>query len=400
MMLNIGVYGGTFNPPHLGHVRAAGYAMDALGLDKLLFVPAALPPHKALPGGSPSPEQRYEMTCIAADNMRRPGAVEASDLELGRGGKSYTADTLAQVHAQYPDARLWFLAGGDMLKSLPAWYEPGRIMSLASVAAFARNAQEAGGALEGYARALTGAWGGHVEIVTLPEITEVSSTRLRDQLSRGEGRECLQDPVYGYILLHALYGVHADLKRLDTRDLRACSYSMVRAKRIPHIRGTEEESVRLAVRWGADPEKARRAGILHDCTKYLELAEQLQLCREYGVALDDLEQKAVKLLHSKTGAAVARHVFGAPDDIFEAIFWHTTGKADMTLLEKILYLADYIEPTRDFDGVEELRTLAYRDLDAAVLQGLEMSMADLNERGVPVHRNTRQARDWLLQRKG
>ena len=107
---------------------------------------------------------------------------------------------------------------------------------------------------------------------------------------------------------------------------------MVRAKRIPHIRGTEEEAVRLARRWGADEELARRAAILHDCTKYLELDEQLALCRKYGVELDELEQRAVKLLHSKTGACIAKHVFGETEAVYQAIFWHTTGKADMSLL--------------------------------------------------------------------
>ena len=219
--------------------------------------------------------------------------------------------------------------------------------------------------------------------------------KLRELLARGEGWEYLSPAVYGYILRHGLYGAGRDLKRLPDRELRACSYSMIRAKRIAHVKGTEEEAVRLARRWGADEEHARRAAILHDCTKYLELDEQLQLCAKYGIVLDELEQQAVKLLHSKTGACVARHVYGVSDDIYEAIFWHTTGKADMTLLEKLLYIADYMEPTRDFPGVERLRALAYEDLDAAVLLGCEMSIQEMAERGLPVHPNTVKARDWL-----
>ena len=110
-------------------------------------------------------------------------------------------------------------------------------------------------------------------------------------------------------------------------------------------------------------------------------------------------QQAVKLLHSKTGACVARHVYGVSDDIYEAIFWHTTGKADMTLLEKVLYLADYIEPSREeFPGLKELRRLAYEDLDQALLLGCRLTIEDMEERGVPVHTNTLQARDWLKGR--
>ena len=141
------------------------------------------------------------------------------------------------------------------------------------------------------------------------------------------------------------------------------------------------------------------AAILHDCTKYLDMEEQLQLCRKYGIVLDDLEQQAVKLLHAKTGACVARDVYGVSGDIYNAIFWHTTGKADMDLLSKVLYLADYIEPSRaDFEGLEELRHLAYTDIDQALLLGCELTIQDMEERGVPVHTNTLQARDFLKGR--
>ena len=191
------------------------------------------------------------------------------------------------------------------------------------------------------------------------------------------------------------YGTKTDLKQLELPELRACSYSMVRAKRIPHIKGTEEEAVRLAKHWGVDETTARRAAILHDCTKYLNLEEQLALCSKYGVELDELEQRAVKLLHSKTGACIAKHVFGEDEQVYRAIFWHTTGKADMSMLEKVIYLADYIEPTRDFDGVEPLRALAYEDMDKALLMGMDMTIEEMKQRGNPVHRNTQAARDWL-----
>ena len=89
--MKVGIYGGTFNPPHLGHMAAARSAMDALGLDKLLFVPAALPPHKPLPAGTPPAEERLAMTALMADNLLRPGRVAVDDLELHRTGKSYSA---------------------------------------------------------------------------------------------------------------------------------------------------------------------------------------------------------------------------------------------------------------------------------------------------------------------
>ena len=397
--MKIGIYGGTFNPPHLGHMTAARHAMEALGLDELLLIPTALPPHKLLPDGTPAPEDRLAMTGILADNLLLGEKVRVSDLELRRAGKSYSSDTILELRREYPTAEFWFLMGSDMFLTLQQWHEPGQLLAQTGVAAFARTQSDPVQAMEDQASQLRKTYGAQIQLLHLPEVVEISSTRLRAALNQGKGREFLCLPVWGYILMHRLYGTHADLTALDDEDLRACSYSMVKAKRLRHIRGTEEEAVRLAQRWGADPEKARRAGILHDCTKYLDGKEQLQLCEKYGIVLDELERRAVKLLHAKTGAAIARHVFGMPDDIYNAIYWHTTGKADMTLLEKILYTADYMEPNREFDGVERLRELAYTDLDAAVLLGCEMSIADMEERHQPVHHNTLEARNWLRDRK-
>ena len=395
-MVKLGIYGGTFNPPHLGHLAAAQFALDAMELDELRFIPAATPPHKPLPQGSPSARQRLAMVELAADGLLEPGRVSVSDMELDRPGKSYTADTLEQIHRQSPQAQLWFLMGTDMFLSLQHWKEPEVITRLAGICAFARTQSDSGELLRIQADYLRKTYGAQVQVIELPHIVNVSSTQLRELLGQGKGSEYLPPAVYGYIIRHRLYGVDLDLRHLDDQALRACSYSMIRAKRIPHVQGVEGEAVRLAQRWGADPEKARRAGILHDCTKYLDLEEQLELCDKYGVVLDEMERQSAKLLHSKTGAWIARDVYGADEDIFQAIYWHTTGKADMSLLEKVIYLADYIEPHRDFPGVDELRALAYQDLDKALLMGVEMSISDLQARGVPIHPNTRSAREWLL----
>ena len=335
------------------------------------------------------------MVELAADGLLLPGRVSVSGMELSRPGKSYTADTLAQLHAQNPGAELWLMMGTDMFLTLQNWREPGADHRPGGHLRLCPHPGRLRGAAHHPGRASAQDLRGEgVRAPTAPGGGRVLHPAA-GAAGPGGGQEYLSPAVYGYILRHGLYGAGRDLKRLPDRELRACSYSMIRAKRIAHVKGTEEEAVRLARRWGADEEHARRAAILHDCTKYLELDEQLQLCAKYGIVLDELEQQAVKLLHSKTGACVARHVYGVSDDIYEAIFWHTTGKAGMTLLEKLLYVADYMEPTRDFPGVERLRALAYEDLDAAVLLGCEMSIQEMAERGLPVHPNTVKARDWL-----
>ena len=393
--MKIGIYGGTFNPPHLGHLAAARAAIDALGLDKLLLMPAATPPHKELPPGSPPAADRLAMAEKLADALLMPKAVQVSALEMDRPGPSYTADTVEQLHEREPEAQLWLLVGSDMFLSLHTWREPERIMKYASVCAFHRTQADEAARFAAQKERLERDYGARIQLIPVPGLVEISSTRLRELLSQGEGREYLHPSVYGYILLHGLYGTHADLKHLALPELRACSYSMMKEKRVAHVQGVEEEAARLARRWGADETLARRAGILHDCTKYLELPEQLALCRQYGVELDALEQQAVKLLHSKTGACIARAVFGEPDEVYWAIFWHTTAKADMTTLEKILYVADYMEPNRDFEGVERLRALAYEDLDRALLLGVETTIQEMIDRQLPIHSNTLAARDWL-----
>lgn len=389
--MKIGIYGGTFDPPHLGHMEAARASVAALGLDKLIFMPAKRPPHKQMAENSASPEDRLAMTALMADGLLLPKVTEVSELELRREGKSYTSDTLRALKERYPDDELWLLMGTDMFLTLQNWHEPEQIMALAGIAAFARSEADCDEMLQIQGKYLSDTFGARVAIVQLPRIRAISSTQVRRQKT-GEG---LWPPVWGYILRQGLYGVPCDMKHLSEADLRAVSWSMIRAKRIRHVQGCEEEAVRLAQCWGANAEHARRAAILHDCTKYLSLEEQLALCAQYRVPLDDMERGAVKLLHSKTAAALARHMFGEPEEVCQAICWHTTGRADMTLLEKILYIADYMEPSRDFDGVEKLRDLVYADLDAAVLLGTEMSIEEMTGYGNPIHPNTIAARDYL-----
>jgi len=394
--MKIGVYGGTFNPPHLGHITAARAVFELLQLDELWLIPAGMPPHKALPQGSPTAQQRLEMTRLAGEQLGLGEQVKVLDLELRREGKSYTADTLTELKSRYPDDELWLLMGTDMFLTLQAWHAPEKILSLAGIAAFGRteaDTEELFSVQRDYlCRAYPQA---RIFTLTIPSVIDVSSTQLREKLAAGEGSGLLAPAVYGYILREQLYQTHADLKNLTLSDLRSVALSFLKYKRIPHVLGTEQEAVRLAERYGTDAGKARVAALLHDCTKKLSMEEQLTLCRQYGLVLDELEQRALKLLHAKTGAEIARDVFGVDEEIYDAIRWHTTGRAGMTTLEKVIYLADYIEPSRDFPGVDELRKVCYEDLDRGLLLGLEMTMEEMRNMGNPVHHATVEARDAL-----
>ena len=394
--MRIGIYGGTFNPIHRGHLTAARAAMDVLGLDRLLLIPASVPPHKALPQGSAEPADRLEMTALACAQLG-PGA-QALDIELHRTGPSYTVDTLRQLRQMYPEDELWLLMGTDMFLSLERWYHASDILSLAHIGAFDRAHPQPGEDLAAQKRLLETKYGATVAIIANRQVIDLSSTQVRQALAQGGGQELVTDPVYGYIQRRGLYGVHTDLHHLTPDRLRPIALSYLKPKRMPHVLGTEQEAVRLVRRYGGDETQARIAALLHDCTKKLDMAEQLALCAAYDIPLDELEQRALKLLHSKTGAAVARRVFGVEDAVYDAIWYHTTGKPDMTRLEKIIYLADYIEPSRDFPGVEELRKAVYEDLDHGLLLGLTMTIQEMEEMGNPVHHLTRDARDYLLKR--
>ena len=392
--MRIGIYGGSFNPPHLGHLAAARAAVNALGLDKLVFVPAGDPPHKKLAEGSPSRPQRLELTRIAADQLLLPEITEVWDVEIRREGRSYTADTLEQAAERWPGDELWLLMGTDMFLTLHEWVEPEKILALAKVCAFGRSAADDEAVFALQREHLMKEYHADVTVISIPDLVDVSSTLLRELLSRGEGREFLPQAVYGYILREKLYGTAADLKRLSLDDLRCVSYSMVLARRLAHIKGCEEEAARLAGRWGADENRMRRAAILHDCTKYLTREEHLDICDRYGMPLEALERATDKLLHAKSGAALAKHIFGQEPDVCQAICYHTTARAGMSLEEKILYVADYMEPNRDFPEVEELRRLAYTDLDKAVGMGAALSIREMVQRDKELHHDTQSAYEF------
>ena len=311
-------------------------------------------------------------------------------------GNSYTADTLARVKERYPEDELWLLMGADMFLTLQAWREPERILSLAGVAAFGRTEADTEELFSVQRDFLYRTYPqARIFTLTIPGVVDISSTELRERLARGEGGGLLAPAVYGYILRERLYGTAADLKSLPLEQLRPVALSCLHPRRVPHVLGTEQEAIHLAERWGADVDKARRAALLHDCTKKLNLEEQLAVAERFQVPLDEMERREIKLLHAKTGAGIAEAVFGTDWEITEAIRWHTTGKGHMTLLEKVIYLADYIEPTRDFPGVAELRKRCYENLDAGLLLGLEMTIREMEERGAPIHPKTLEARDAL-----
>lgn len=170
-------------------------------------------------------------------------------------------------------------------------------------------------------------------------------------------------------------------------------------RKVEHTKGVIKSARELALKWGGNVEDAQHAGLFHDITKHLTEQEQLNLCEKYGIIVDNVEKRSYKLLHAKTASSVAKHEYGMNDEVSLAICYHTTLRRDMTLIEKILYLADYIEENRDFDGVEKARELAFLDIDEALRYCLDMAIYDIMEKGNLLHLDTIEGRNYLYELK-
>ena len=389
-MERIGIYGGTFNPPHIGHIQAAKQAQTALQLSRLLLIPDRIAPHKQIPSGSPTARQRLDMLRIAVENEKE---MEVSDIELRREGVSYTYETILQLKKEYPNAELVLLMGTDMFLSFHTWKNPEIILENASLGVFYRGQWGEKAAVEGKKAEMEQQ--GHTVYLVENEVVNISSTQLRRLLAFRCAEPFVPEGVFAYIREHQLYDTGASWKNLPMEQLEQVVVSLLKPNRVPHVFGCRDTAVELAKHWGADVTDAARAGILHDITKAIDGPLQLTLCDAYGKILNDFSKRYPKTLHALTGSLVAERIFGENPEVTAAIAAHTTGKADMNLLEKIIYVADYMEPNRKFPGVEQLRHLAYTDLDAALKLGLEMTLEHLKRQGNEVSPESREALAWL-----
>ena len=197
--MRVGILGGTFNPPHLGHLICAQEAYLQLKLDRVTLIPARIPPHKPV-DDEPGPEHRLELCRVAVGNDDR---FDVSDVEIMREGPSYTVDTLELLHSREPESELFLIVGGDIAAGLQSWREPERVLSLATLAVAGRR----GTSRAEVDDALSGICGGErAEFFQMPTIS-IASTALRRRVRAGEPiRYYVPDAVVSYIDRHRLYG--------------------------------------------------------------------------------------------------------------------------------------------------------------------------------------------------
>ncbi len=377
----IAVMGGTFNPIHTGHLVAAEAVRQQLGIERVIFVPSGKPPHKE--SDPMLTEHRYLMTVLAT--VTNPH-FEVSRIEVDRTGLTYTVDTITELKRRCrEDCNIYFITGADAISEILKWKEPERLLSMCEFVAVTRpgyNSSE----LKKTVNSLNENYRGRITLLEIPALS-ISSTDIRHRVLSGQTIKYLvPSPVEEYILKFGLYS--PDFNSIPEADtINARLHSVLTPKRYKHTQGVAEEAAKLAKRYGADIKKAYTAGLLHDCAKCFTDGEKLKLCKVYGVKLDDVLKAQPDLTHSFLGAKIAEAEYGIRDkDILNAIAYHTTGRENMSLLEKIVFIADLIEPNRDyFKGLDKIRKLAYNNIDDAVISALERTIEYNKERKRVIH---------------
>ena len=382
--MKIGLLGGTFDPIHQAHIDLALGFAEALSLDRVILMPTGIPPHKLKPNTA-SADHRLAMCRLAA---KPHPLLTVSDMEIRRGGASFTADTLAALDAEMPGNTWYLLMGADMFMTLGTWNRFEEIARRAVLCSAPRPPYTLP-QMQAYATELE-RFGASCFLMpaVLPAI---SSTAIRTEVQNGETPlQDLPPAVAAYIRANHLY---KDVMFMENRTTDEQFIEIIRGRlsdrRFHHSLCVAEEAERLAKRYGANPAKAKTAGILHDILKDTAPQTLLQMMQDFGILLSDVERSAQKLWHAMAGAAFVEQVLGLKDpEIVDAIRYHTTAKANMSLLATVLYLADFTSADRDYEDVDEMRRLVDVGILPAMRYALSYTICDLVNRQVAVHPDT------------
>lgn len=387
--MRLGIFGGTFNPPHMGHLKLANAVKENLKLDKILVIPAATPPHKEAHELA-SGDDRMEMCRRTFSNE---DVFIVSDIELRRAGRSYTYDTLCDIKKKYPNDDLFLIVGSDMLETFNAWYRYEDILSMCILCAASRE-EDFKVDLEKVFKADEIKKVKFIDI----DVTVLSSTDLRNKIKNQESTQgLLNSSVREYIDKYALYRLSVPE---EYREFDKLLRKKLDGYRYIHSLGVAKSARELAEKFGEDSEKAYFAGLLHDVTKNTPYDEQLQIMKKADIILSSCEQLNKKLWHAISGAAFLKNELKITDkEILSAVRWHTTGRKNMTKFEKIIYVADLISPERNYPDVDEVREKAKIDLDEAMLHILKFSIKNITENNSVVDLNTVECYNGLISQK-
>lgn len=367
--MRIGIMGGTMDPIHSGHIAIAQMVKNALQLDEMLLLPAGDPPHK-----TPHVDKwhRLAMVQLAAQEE----GMQVSDAEVRRVKTTFTVDTLIEFTTARPDVEWFYVVGGDTLFVIEKWRSFSQVAKMCTFAVVARPGDDRLTKQMAGVTERTGA-----KFLLVDGIgPDISSTKVRELAAAGEDISAMvPESVAKYIAEHRLY------QKLSIDEMYEKLARLIPEKRLKHSVGVMETAVRLAPAAGVDVEKARIAGLLHDCAKKLSREEMLAACEKGGVALVQDEMESEFVLHAPAGVYVARYEFGVTDkEILSAIRWHTVGAPGMTPLDTLIFVADFIEPNRKpIPGLETIRKAAETDLHLAAKMCAESTKRHVTENGWP-----------------
>ena len=383
--MKIGIFGGTFDPVHQGHIELVKAAMAQLSLDFIYVLPNGNPPHK---DRDTKKIHRLEMVRIAFGNI--PNVI-VCDYEIQKETECYTFETLSYLKEKHPEDELCFLMGMDNITRFFSWREPKTICHLAQLVFFGRHGFFLTEEIKKRYQEELGA-----EILYLPFEMDVSSTEIREEIGQGTYLfHKLPYLVYQYIIRMGLYG-NVSVLEYDSYEEDLKKY--IEEKRFLHSLGVAVTAYRLALRYREDPKQAYFAGLLHDIGKRMSLDKQLELCKKTDLHPDEVAYP--KMLHAPAGAAFVKKQYGIKDKkLLSAIRYHTMGHQDMTLFDKLIYMADYIEPCRDFPGVEKLRNASFDNLDEAIIKGIDTTILSLVEDGLKISPVLLDVRNSLLEKE-
>lgn len=366
--MKIGLFGGSFDPPHRGHLTAALGFYDRCGLDRLFVLPAYALPRKPREGIDNS-AMRLEMTslCFGKEQVG-DRQITVDDFELRQKGISYTVNTLRHFKERFPAATLHFLVGSDHFLRLDEWKEADAIFSLATPVLLRREDDfEIGEKIEKKQAEYREKFGKAGILLSLPCLA-VSSGEIRGKLSRGESAaELLTPAVASYIAARGLYEPERMLALL-----REAIVPIEGEKRAAHSVAVEEEVRYYAGQFSlsvGDTLRLRIAALLHDLTHRFSIEEHAALLRRHGYSEETVAALLAypKTVHQHTGGLLLRERFSYLQDeaILSAIGCHTTGKPGMSRLDMLLCLADYTEATRPYEECKRARDAFHAALENA-----------------------------------
>ena len=374
--MRIGIFGGSFNPVHNGHIHLAKAAAAELMLDKVFLVPSRISPHRSSAEYAPGEDRLQMLRLACADEP----LFEVSDYELRADRVSYTVFTAEYFRRLFPNDELFLLVGSDMLLSFDTWYRFEEILLMVTLCVVSRKEGDSA-ELEKKAQKLRKF--GSIYISESPP-TEISSTEIRKNIAKNKDFTCYLDKnVVQYIRSKGLYSLRGETKLLyDPETKKKYLKDHLSAKRYAHSLNVAAECKKLARKYGEDPDKAYFAGLLHDICKELPDEEQKALAQNdiFTICREELETRS--LWHAVAGAYFIKTNFGVEDiDILNAVRFHTVGRAGMSRLEEIVYMGDLISADRDYKDVDKMRKLAYADLNAAMLEAFAFSIKSVVKKG-------------------